>query len=92
MILVPCGFSPMQSLFRGEEAEDLAHHAIGLIGLEEKLSVRRAIQNDQLLWFRSLVELLADSGETRSIFAGIVACHDVQEGHLSLLAGLVVLS
>jgi len=28
---------------RGEELEDLPHHALRLIGLEEKLGVRRAI-------------------------------------------------
>ena len=31
---------------RGEEAENLAHHAVCLIGLEEKLSVGGAVEND----------------------------------------------
>jgi hypothetical protein len=49
-----------QSL-RGEEADDLAHHALALIRLEEILCVRRALKNDQLFWVGSFLVLFANS-------------------------------
>ena len=30
----------------GKESEDLAHHALALLRIKQKLSMRRAIQND----------------------------------------------
>jgi hypothetical protein len=61
---------------RGEKAEDLAHHALSLIRLEEILSVRRAIKNDQLFGFGSFLVLFANPGETRPIVACIISCHN----------------
>src|SRR5258708_14601487 len=45
---------------RGEKAEDLPHHPLSLIGLEEKLSVGGAIQNDEFFGFGSFLVLLAN--------------------------------
>ena len=47
---------------RREKAEDLAHHAVRLIRLEEKLGVGGAIKNDQLFWFGRFFVLLANRG------------------------------
>jgi hypothetical protein len=47
----------------GEKAKDLAHHAVPLIGLEQILSVRRAIQNDQLLRSGSFLVLFMNPGQ-----------------------------
>jgi len=71
----------------GEKAEHLPHHALSLIGLEKKLSVGRAIQNDEFFGFGSFLVLFANPGEARSIFAGVVACHDEQRGRLELAGG-----
>ena len=56
--------------------QDFAHHALSLVCLEEILSVRRTVKNDQHFWFRGFIVLLLNPGETRSIPAGIVTCHD----------------
>jgi hypothetical protein len=40
------GFTGGKRSWHREESQDLAHHAIALIGLEKKLPVRGAIQND----------------------------------------------
>ena len=46
---------------RGEKAEDLPHQPLSLIGLEEKLSVGGAIQNNEFFGFGSFLVLLANS-------------------------------
>lgn len=60
-----------------------------MIRLEERLGVRRAIQNDQLFWFGSFLVLFANPGETWPVPAGIVACHDEQGGGLELVSRVV---
>ena len=50
-------------LWLGQKAHNLAHHAGALVGLKEKLGVGGAVENDQLLWLRSFVELGLDPGE-----------------------------
>src|SRR5271167_3920793 len=84
---VLCDFSPAKALLRGEKAEDLVHRSVRLIRLEEKLGMGGAIQNNQLFWFGGLLVLCADSGETRSVSAGIVTCHDEQGWGLELVGG-----
>jgi hypothetical protein len=44
-----------------------------LIGLKEKLRVGGAVEKDQLLWFRSFLELAANGGEARTIVVGVFA-------------------
>jgi hypothetical protein len=59
------------SFFR-EETKDFAHHAIALIGLEEELSVRRSIEDDQFLRLGGFLVLCANSGEARPVSARVL--------------------
>jgi len=51
--------------------------------------MRRAIQNDEFLWFWSFFVLLLNPGKAWSIAAGILACNDEQWGRLELLGGAI---
>lgn len=62
----------------GKESEDLAHHALALIRIKEKLSMRRSFQKDQLLWFRSFFVFRANSRKPWSIAACVIAGDDEQ--------------
>src|SRR5215831_4801911 len=56
---------------RGKEPEDLAHDPLSLIGLKQELRVRRAVDDDQLLWLRGSLILRANPGEPRSVAARV---------------------
>src|SRR5438309_4125349 len=58
---------PACSSLCGKKSKDLAHQVFPLIRLEEVLRMRGAIQDDQLLWLRSLLVLFPNPGKTRSV-------------------------
>lgn len=72
-----------------EEAEYIAHHAVALIGLEQKLSVRGAVENDELLRLRGFLILCANSGEAWSIVARVIAGDDEKAGRLEPISGKI---
>ncbi len=76
--LVPSTKILQAASLRGNKLEDFAHNALCLIGLEQKLSVRRAVKNDQSFWLGRFPILLANSGESRAILVRVMACHDKQ--------------
>src|ERR1700722_12865276 len=76
-------------LFGGKKAQNLAHYAFALIGLEEILRMRRAFQDDQLLGLRSLLILGANPRQTGSISARIVARDDEQRGRMQFFRRLI---
>jgi hypothetical protein len=84
-----CDFAASFELRGRKEAKDFAHHSVCLIGLEKILSMRRAIQNDEFLWFWSFFVLLLNPGKAWFIAAGILACNDEQWGRLELLGGAI---
>lgn len=57
----------------GKEAQNLAHHAISLVGWEQELRVRGAIENDEFLRVGGFLVLCANPGEPRSGTVRIVA-------------------
>ena len=67
-----------------KESQDLAHHAIALIGLEKKLSVRGTIQNDQFLWIRSFFILRANTRKPWAGFVRVIAGDDEEDSRLQL--------
>ena len=82
-----CAWSPKRwlRLWRREELHDLVHDTSALVRLEEKLSVRGAIQDDQLLWLRGAFVLLEDPGQPFPAAAGVVTSNDEQGTRLQVL-------
>jgi hypothetical protein len=69
-------------LLCGEKSGDLTHHALCLVGLKQKLSMCGAIENNQLLWFWSFLELRLNPRETGAGPTRIVSGYDEQAGGL----------
>ena len=65
------------------------HDAFGLIRLEKELSMRRAVQNNQLFRLGRFFVVLANSGKTRSVPARVIARHNVQNGGLEFVGSAI---
>src|SRR5262249_34272209 len=70
----------------GKEAEDFAHYAVCLIGLEEELCMCGAVKNDQLLGLGSYFVIRANPGEPWTIATFVIASHDEQRGAFELFS------
>ena len=70
---------PFRPLRRREKAQDLAHHPIALPGPEEKLGVRGARHDDELLRRRGGLVLRADLREARDVPRADVVAGDEEE-------------
>jgi hypothetical protein len=62
--------------FAERKSEDLAYNAFSLIRFEKELSVRGAVENDQLFWFGCFLVLRSNSEEPWPVATCVIACHD----------------
>ena len=69
----------MKGLWRREELQDFVHDPSTLIRLEEKLGVRRTIENNQLLGLRSLFILGANARKASAVVVCIIP-RDYEQG------------
>jgi len=68
----------------GEESQNLVHDTSTLVGLEQKLRVRGAIQNDQFFRSWSVFVLSANAWKPRTGIIGVIAGHNEQRARFQL--------